>query len=355
MNEFRYILEPYKGPASRYTCPKCEKKEFTRYIDTETGRHLAPHVGRCNRESSCGYHFTPKEYLSDKIEDCRIYPVKTAQQVSYVSSDILKSSLADYDHNNLYTFLSGLLGAEIATKLAHLYNIGTSRHWPGAVVYWQVDVIGRIRTGKIMLYDANTGKRVKQPYDHITWAHSVMKLKDFGLRQCLYGEHLLAEKKNTTVAIVESEKTAIIASAFMPQFTWLACGGLSNLTAERCGVLKGRTVILYPDAGCFEKWNTKAKELSKFCTCKASNIIEQSATEAQRLQGWDLADFLIAKNCKPIVPGVEDIRDYWSLTPKVLSHFSAHPEDRELFHREFCREYHAIDFTEFEKYSLSIN
>ena len=354
MNNHRYILEPYKGTASRYTCPKCEKREFTRYIDTETGQHLAPHVGRCNRETSCGYHVTPKEYLSDKIEDFRIYPVKAPASLSYISSEVLKSSLADYSHNIFVNFLTGLFGNEITSKLTHKYKIGTSRHWPGAVVFWQVDIMGRIRTGKIMLYDAETCKRIKKPYDHINWVHSVLKLKDYNLKQCLYGEHLLSENKTSTVAIVESEKTAIIASAYLPQFTWLACGGLSNLTPERCAVLKDRTVILYPDAGCFEKWDAKAKELSKFCTCKASNIIEQSATETEKMQGLDLADFLINKNCTPPHED-QDIQAYWALTPKVLSHFTAHPEDRELFHREFCREYRPIDFTEFENYSLSIN
>jgi hypothetical protein len=51
MNEFRYILEPYKGMNTRYHCPVCQQKDrtFVRYIDTETGEHLSPIVGRCNR------------------------------------------------------------------------------------------------------------------------------------------------------------------------------------------------------------------------------------------------------------------------------------------------------------------
>jgi rubredoxin len=59
-------LEKYKGLGSRHTCPACgAKKVFVRYVDTETGRYLADHVGRCNRESNCGYHFKPKDYFAE--------------------------------------------------------------------------------------------------------------------------------------------------------------------------------------------------------------------------------------------------------------------------------------------------
>ncbi|MBK9025621.1 MAG: hypothetical protein IPL69_17065 [Saprospiraceae bacterium] len=46
---------------------------------------------------------------------------------------------------------------------------------------------------------------------------------------------------------MESEKTAIIASVYLPQFTWLASGGKAGLTKDKLEVLKGRNVNLYPD------------------------------------------------------------------------------------------------------------
>ena len=66
MNEYRYTLEPYKGINTRYDCPSCgEHNKFSRYIDTETGDHLHPTVGRCDREKNCGHHYTPKQYFQD--------------------------------------------------------------------------------------------------------------------------------------------------------------------------------------------------------------------------------------------------------------------------------------------------
>lgn len=60
MQNHKYILEPYKGMNTRYRCPSCQQRDktFSLYIDTQTGEHIAPGVGRCNRESNCGYHYT---------------------------------------------------------------------------------------------------------------------------------------------------------------------------------------------------------------------------------------------------------------------------------------------------------
>jgi hypothetical protein len=117
-------------------------------------------------------------------------------------------------------------------------------------------------------------------------------LPEFELKQCLFGEHLLIDKTKS-VAIVESEKTALIASVYLPQFIWLAVGSLASLNAEKCSVLKGRRVILFPDLNGFEKWNSKAKELSYITNFTVSDLLERKATDAEREQGLDLADYLM--------------------------------------------------------------
>lgn len=58
-------LETYRGTKSRYTCPACNSKGvFVRYKD-ERGEYLSNDVGRCNRETKCGYHYKPKQYFAD--------------------------------------------------------------------------------------------------------------------------------------------------------------------------------------------------------------------------------------------------------------------------------------------------
>jgi hypothetical protein len=176
--------------------------------------------------------------------------------------------------------------------LVSRYFIATSKHWNGATVFWQIDIQGKVRTGKIMLYKPTTGKRVKEPFNHINWVHKVIKLIEFDLKQCLFGEHLLNDKTKP-VAIVESEKTAVIASVYLPQFIWVAVGSLTNLNAEKCSILKGRTVTLFPDLNGFDKWSSKAKELSHLASVSVSDLLERKATEAERKQGFDLVDYLI--------------------------------------------------------------
>jgi hypothetical protein len=190
-------------------------------------------------------------------------------------------------------YLASLFGEEVTRELVSRYFIGTANHWPGACVFWQIDIQGRIRTGKIMLYNPSTGRRIKEPFNYITWVHKALKLPDFGLKQCLFGEHLLKAEPGKPVAIVEAEKTAIIASIYLPEFVWLAVGSLSNLSAERCQVLQGRNVTLYPDLKGFENWQARVKELEHLGRFQVSGLLESKATETQRQKGFDLADYLV--------------------------------------------------------------
>jgi hypothetical protein len=308
MRKHKYILEPYKGMNTRYRCPSCQQsdKTFSLYIDTETGEHIHPTVGRCNRENSCGHHYTPKQYfqvnnISFDTPQPKTYkprPVTSQPKpVSFISVEVFKASLKGHEANHFVKFLINLFGVVVASQLVSRYFIATSKHWNGATVFWQIDTRGKVRTGKIMLYNPTTGKRVKNLELPVYWVHKALKQPEFELRQCLFGEHLLIDKTKP-VAIVESEKTAVIASVYLPQFIWVAVGSLTNLNAEKCSILKGQTVTLFPDLNGFDKWNSKAKELSHLATFTVSDLLERKATEAEKKQGFDLADYLIKYDYK---------------------------------------------------------
>jgi hypothetical protein len=222
--------------------------------------------------------------------------------------------LKQYDVNCFVQFLINLFGEEVAGEAVSRYPIATSKHWEGASVFWQIDTHGKVRTGKIMLYNPNTGKRVKEPFNHISWVHTALQLPAFELRQCFFGEHLLIDSTKP-VAIVESEKTAIIASVYLPQFIWLAAGGKEGLTADKCKVLQGRIVILFPDINGFEKWSIKAKEFS----FNISDLLEHKSTEAEREQGLDLADYLVEINYNNFVQPSKIIEQGTPVQPKEYS------------------------------------
>jgi len=367
MTEHKYILEPYKGMNTRYRCPDCQQsnKTFSLYIDTETGEQLHHSVGRCNRESNCGYHYTPKQYFQDNnisfdTPQPKAYKPRPVtpqpKPVSFIPVEVFKASLKAHETNHFVQFLITLFGVEVASELVSRYFIATSKHWNGATVFWQIDTQGKVRTGKIMLYSPSTGKRIKEPFNHINWVHKAIKQAEFELKQCLYGEHLLIDKTKP-VAIVESEKTAVIASVYLPQFIWVAVGSLTNLNAEKCSILKGRGVTLFPDLNGFDKWSSKAKELSHLANFTVSNLLERKATEAERKQGFDLADYLIKFNYKAFAipeseateppPAVEPFVEVKVFEPIEPTYYFSKPEQQKPESWE-------QDITELENYFTGI-
>jgi hypothetical protein len=283
-------------------------KHFRSTLIADTGEYIHSSVGRCNRESNCGHHYTPKQYFHDNNIPFNTLQPKAYKTlldkiqpklISFIPVEIFKSSLNPkaFENNYFVEFLINLFDVEITSQLVSRYFIATSKHWNGASVFWQIDLNGKVRTGKIILYDPTTGKRVKNQELPVFWVHKALMLSEFNLKQCLFGTHLLIDK-TYPVAIVESEKTAIIASVYLPQFIWLATGGLNNLNAENCCYLKDRNVTLFPDLNGFEKWNNKAKTLSHIAKFTVSDLLERNATEEERKQGLDLADYLIRFNYK---------------------------------------------------------
>ena len=126
----------------------------------------------------------------------------------------------------------------------------------------------------------------------INWVHSVLKAPGFNLKQALFGEHLLRDNTKPC-ALVKSEKSAIIASIYFPQFIWLATGSLTNLSEDLSRVLKGRKVILFPDMKGFDKWKVKASEIKILTDYSISDLLERKATESEKQSGLDIADYLL--------------------------------------------------------------
>lgn len=277
--------------------------------DNKDGKFV-PYVGFENKGycHSCGKTFLPDlpERKFTAFPKFIFYPQsKTKLQsksISFIPDETFMQTLKNHDANNFVKFLFGLFGSEITKQLICRYFIATSKYWNGATVFWQIDKRGKIRAGKIMLYNPSTGKRLKEPVAYIAWVHKVIKLSGFELKQCFFGEHLLRSEPLKPIAIVESEKTAVIASVYMPQFIWIAVGGISNLNVERCSVLKDRKIILFPDSNGFERWSAIAKELSHFACFTVSDLLDRECTKEEKKQGLDIADYLIKMDFKKFIP-----------------------------------------------------
>lgn len=290
--KYKYSLDT---SSNKYQCPACGHKTFVLYINNESGNPIHETVGRCDRENNCAHHYPPKQYFTDNgipFDKKREYtpsqkPIYMPNpQPSHIDEDVFEGYLRDYKYNDFITWLRKLVELERTKEAIKRYHIGT--YGDGGTVFFQIDLQGKIRAGKIIFFD-ETGHRRKDIRPPVDWIHNILNLPKPS--QCFFGEHLLHDTTKA-VAIVESEKTAIVASCYLPDFIWLACGSSNGLDIDKCKCLKGRAVVLYPDAGMFERWNEKAKELSAICAISVSSLVEKNATEEERKKDFDLADYL---------------------------------------------------------------
>ena len=250
MKTYKWQLR--KGSRKEY-CPNCGQKRFVPYVLASDGVTLAgPEFGRCDREQNCGYQRYPDGERYTVAEPQKIQPRPRLEYVGdlHVSTD-----------SNLFEWACCLLGLSDAVLAWSDYNVGCIG---GRVIWWQIDRDGVVRAGKLMSYRAD-GHRDKSDQWGVTWAHKHPQLKKAfkgeELQQCLFGEHLLTSNTNKPVALVESEKTALAMSRFIPEYVWLATGGSQGIKSnERLAPLVGRNVFLVPDNGQYYSW-LRAAEL----------------------------------------------------------------------------------------------
>ncbi|QXP70734.1 hypothetical protein H0I29_01150 [Polaribacter sp. R2A056_3_33] len=283
-HNYKYSLD---RSSRKFICPNCHKKTFVKFIDNETNLYLNSSDGRCDRESKCGYFKKPTSNCITNINNC----ITEVIQPSYHNRKVLQEYCNTKQQSNFISYLLRNFEPKMVSQAIDMYHIGTTNYWYGATIFWLIDTKNVIRGGKIMLYNCNTGKRVKKPFNHVSWIHKQLKLNNFVLQQCLFGLHLINSiSKSDTICIVESEKTAIIMSIMIPNFIWLATGSKTGFKEKMLKSIKEFNVIAYPDKTEYKTWNEKAILLNK----QGYNI--QCSTMLENLEiedGGDLIDFLL--------------------------------------------------------------
>ena len=330
MKNFRYKLEKYKGRKTRYTCPQCKKpKVFTRYIDSKTGNQLPEKFGICNRINKCSYHLSPyksnfaqevwkneQKEKTNKTNKTNSFQNWNQYQKNYFfPKTIFKQSLKSYKGNNFINYLISLFGEEITQQLIKKFHIGTSSFWKGSTVFWLINRLDQVAGGQVVLFDNNGNTYKEKRKDgsdkrYNTWVHyALMKnlkkkkktipnwLKNYisGSPKfpCLFGlPQLQYEPKTKPIAIVESAKTAIIATVYLPEFIWMSVGALNYLNEDRLKDIKNRKIILFPDKGAFNIWKKKAQEIQFNPQIIVSDLLEKH----NAIDKSDLADYLVKFN-----------------------------------------------------------
>lgn len=271
-NQYRYQLESRRltgHQPRKLTCPHCGKKKcFVRYVDTRDGfRYVADTVGKCDHQHSCGYHYKPSEYYRDNrwvregASPAQVAPtIFTPPSLppfqplpwDYVTRSLSTCSVFWQWYSNVVARQLDL-SAEQLSRVFNDYFIGATRR--GNVIFWQIDHHGQVHGGHIMQYRTDGHRDGFQGWTHVPLIRDGLLPPDWSLHQCLFGQHLLPRRPDAHVCLVESEKTALVMAAFKPELLWLATAGSGGLSAERVACLQGRRVTVFPDSGCYDKWN----------------------------------------------------------------------------------------------------
>ena len=302
-------------------CPQCGRKTFVNYIYPDGTPVADGECGKCDRADHCAYHMPPRQW--NALHRSPSAPVRHEPprplQPSFMPTELMARSLGHYERNPLARFLHGVfdphLGADRVDSVLMDYGLGTSALWGGAAVFWQVDHLGRVRTGKVIGYDPLTGHRI---HDRNTWVHALPTLRrpDFNLRQAYFGAHLMRNVSgNPTILLFESEKGALITALLMHllgcerTFIPMACGGCAgfNPSADLRGdpwdkhqVLRGRRVALFPDQGKYEEWDSRRPQLQGWAACcSISRVMERpQAVEVAPGDGFD--DLILRHLASPL-------------------------------------------------------
>ena len=289
----RSLFHGISGLSSKYNRKESDRK-FDEAMRNNRKTDISTFIWMCQQAGINTNRFFVKD---DSHNTALVQPVRPPKadrkNVEYIPFSFVERS-ASYN-NTFVKFLCGIfdrytLESPTIERLMDDYAIGSIKD--KAIIYWQIDIEGKVHDGKIQHYKED-GHRI----GGIDWVHSRLRkagtIKGGKPEQCLFGEHLLQLYPEKVVALVESEKNALIGSAVFPEYNWLATGCKGGLNMDKLKVLSGRTVVLFPDVDGFNDWNEKAKQMT-FCKAIVSDLLEKNATEEDRENKIDIADWLIS-------------------------------------------------------------
>ena len=181
----------------------------------------------------------------------------------------MKTEITSFS-SSFFEYLCGFIwfDQDRLEALMKRYPIGATEK--GEPIFWHINVDHKITNGHIITMDSETGK----VYDD-SWYY-----KD-GRPMCLFGEYLLHAFPSQTVALVKDEMTAAVISCFPTPYIWLAIGK-DNVTSSDLLLLKGRSVVVFPDKGERNKWEECLRQIPNF-NIHVSDVMENSQGDCHNI------------------------------------------------------------------------
>lgn len=272
MTNYRYELDK---SSRKYFCPNCKKKRFVVYMQAGTDNIVnAELYGKCDRISSCGYIRYPDTDDNWAPPERTIAPPK---EPDFIPKEVVEKTFNEFKSNMFFRYLVKLFGQDTAYELQAKFLFGTAKG--GGTIFWQFDKDGVARTGKVMYYGKN-GKRLKNK--NSWYLHNKVK-DDYSLQQVFYNE--LSVNDGKPIAIVESEKTAVIMTGFYPETTWIATGGAEMINTYRLLRLPKLDKV-FADNQMTEKWRKKTQVFNPEIDYSVDEAVNNGLIE----EGSDILD-----------------------------------------------------------------
>lgn len=272
-----------KGIRGKIQCPYChEKSKFTLYepIDGNELRDKDGNLcGKCERSNSCGVWIKPDGSTSFNRTETKILPNAIILSLDHSQKENVREQLKNQTSN----FHKFALGLGITPQHLRTWGIGTSHD---KTVFVFIDHSRNPCNVKTFRYKED-GHRDKE-FGSYSLKSSTVDGQEYKYKICLFGEHLLSKDNSKFVVMVESEKTACIASFHYPQYDWLACCAGDGLTDDKAQILKGHSVIWLCDA------DKKGRDNSSLRTLKRQRITHK-VVDLKPLEsdGSDIADYIL--------------------------------------------------------------
>lgn len=319
--------------AKKFECPDCGNKSFVKFKYAGTNNYVEGDYGRCDRENNCNCFPKPWEDDAFKPDTNIEREEKPEAQVVRPAEHFFKPILDSYT-SNFHKFCTSMLKITdrhfaawycgtyygkttfgYANRERALLNLKFVQYTPEGKRDKTKD-----KDGKPKNFPHYLGKAYLKKHGHIQPGDK--KKEDnwqdyFQFERCFYGLHLWDPDKPT--CIVESEKTAVIASFFFPSYNWLATGGNHGLTFEAFGVFKGyeKPIVNITDndkAGAEKSktilWLHKLSEMRNDPDqIRSINIFREKP------ESWDIADAILYDGYRDEDQLEQDIRNGQQVVP----------------------------------------
>lgn len=317
-----FVAKPDKSGRWKWKCLACNKKGGDIFSFVAEAENLNPRTdfvevakraaAACNLRIDDANQTDMEKPKQSKVEPKREEDLDMPPR--YFNAEV-RSMAREVEQTNLWEYLCRIWPTDEVRRVMESYVIGRghyinspksrynqSEDWQinpnpcrlqksmACTSFPSIDAAGDCHAVKIAPYPTNDHHRIKNAQPDKAEFYWIKPEQNKG---AYFGTHLLPLRPAAPVAVVESEKTALIGSLFAPEYIWIATQGKNQINPDSAGVsaLKGREIHLFPDTDGLQAWSEIATQLRDhgFNVIFRDEVIKLLPTDSKA----DIADVII--------------------------------------------------------------